>query len=381
MNPMIAQIQSLPGLIRQVTPVYAENIRKTLSPEYCRSIQRIYLTGCGDSHHAALGSELAFELLAGITTEAMTSLQFARYAADSLHYPESCLVIGTSVSGEVSRSVEGLLLARKAGANTLAMTASPASRIAGSAGHVMDTAQPPFSDPPGMVVPGMRSYVANQIALLLTAIHFGEQTNRLTMEEAHSLRQEVLGLSIAAEKTIEMNIAVTHILAERWVDAGEYVFCGGGPNYSSALFSSAKILEATGDSALGQDLEEWAHLQYFAKNPDTPTFIITAGDRDRSRAAEIITAADAIGRRVAVVTPASAGLPIPADGVLLPLAEPVREMFTPIISSIPASLYAAHRAEIIAEPYFRDFKGGRSVEGGGGISRIRTSEILGLEFL
>jgi glucosamine--fructose-6-phosphate aminotransferase (isomerizing) len=30
----------------------------------------------------------------------------------------------------------------------------------------------------------------------------------------------------------------------------------------------------------------------------------------------------------------------------------------------------------LGEPYFRGFGGGRSIEGGGGISRIRTSELV-----
>ena len=40
---------------------------------------------------------------------------------------------------------------------------------------------------------------------------------------------------------------------------------------------------------------------------------------------------------------------------------------------------AAYRAEQSGEPYFRNFEGGRSREGGGGISRIRTSQVLGLD--
>jgi glucosamine--fructose-6-phosphate aminotransferase (isomerizing) len=31
---------------------------------------------------------------------------------------------------------------------------------------------------------------------------------------------------------------------------------------------------------------------------------------------------------------------------------------------------------VIGEPFFRAFGGGRDVSGGGGISRIRTSEII-----
>jgi glucosamine--fructose-6-phosphate aminotransferase (isomerizing) len=49
-------------------------------------------------------------------------------------------------------------------------------------------------------------------------------------------------------------------------------------------------------------------------------------------------------------------------------------MFSPLLSAIPGELFSAYLAEAKHEPFFRDFKGGRDVEGGGGISRIRTSE-------
>jgi glucosamine--fructose-6-phosphate aminotransferase (isomerizing) len=52
-------------------------------------------------------------------------------------------------------------------------------------------------------------------------------------------------------------------------------------------------------------------------------------------------------------------------------------MFSPLIAAIPGELFAAYRAEVIQEPFFRGFTGGRSTEGGGGISRIRNSDILG----
>ena len=40
--------------------------------------------GCGDSYHAPLNAELAFEELAGLPCEPMTAMQFARYGADFL---------------------------------------------------------------------------------------------------------------------------------------------------------------------------------------------------------------------------------------------------------------------------------------------------------
>ena len=381
MNGMIAQIYSLPDLIRTTARSYAASVHAALDDELCRSAARIYLMGCGDSHHAALGCELAFEQLTGLPTEALTSMQFSRYAAEFMPgaNPASSLVIGTSVSGEVSRTLEGLLMGRKYGASTIALTANPSSRIGLAAGTTIDTAQPPFQDPPGLVIPGVRSYVANQVGLLLVSIRIGELRGHISGVEAGNLRQEIEALGGAAEQTIAANDSAARALAESWQDAREFVFVGAGPNLASALFSAAKILEATGDPALGQDTEEWAHLQYFARLADTPTFLISAGGRDLSRTAEIAEAAHHIGRRVAAVVPAHAlSISSHADR-LLPLAGGVREIFSPVISAIPASLFAAHRADVIAEPFFRAFGGGRSVEGGGGISRIRTSQILDTE--
>jgi glucosamine--fructose-6-phosphate aminotransferase (isomerizing) len=145
------------------------------------------------------------------------------------------------------------------------------------------------------------------------------------------------------------------------------VFCGSGANHATALFSAAKILEATGDAALGQDIEEWAHLQYFAKTQNTPTFLITARERDASRASEVKTAMQTIGRRVIEVSPSA------SDGSLV--YAPCLEVFAPFVACIPTMLFASHLAESKNEPYFRAFGGGRSIENGGGISRIRTSAL------
>lgn len=383
MNGMIAQIHSIPQLIRDVARKYDDAVRTTLDHQLCLSAKRIYTTGCGDSHHTAIGSELAFEQFTGLPTEALTAMQFARYAADTMPHsePGTNLVIGTSVSGEVSRTLEALLLAKKNGATTIAMTATPTSRIGRAADLMVDTTQPPFKDPAGTTIPGVRSYVANQIGLLLVAIRIGEVRGKLLTSEAEKLRREIELLGDAAEQTIAANDAIAQKMAQEWADAGEFVFLGSGPNFASALFSAAKILEASGDPAMGQDTEEWAHLQYFARAASTPTFLISAGGRDLSRMGEIATAARQLGRRVAAVVPASAQEVAAKAHYVMPLTEGVKEIFSPVISAIPGSLFAAYRSDVTAQPFFRNFEGGRNVEGGGGISRIRTSETLGLELL
>ncbi|HEX6387060.1 MAG TPA: hypothetical protein VF177_20540, partial [Anaerolineae bacterium] len=131
----------------------------------------------------------------------------------------------------------------------------------------------------------------------------------------------------------------------------------------------------SGDVAVAQDTEEWAHLEYFARGVATPTFLISAGGRDESRALEIATAAQTIGRRVAIIAPISSALAQSRHkDVLLPLIGSIRECFSPLLACLPGTLFAAYRAQLLDEPYFRGFGGGRSMDDGGGISRIRTSE-------
>ena len=86
----------------------------------------------------------------------------------------------------------------------------------------------------------------------------------------------------------------------------------------------------------------------------------------------IARAASIIGRQSAAVAPQTAESLLQQSDHALPIAQ-VREMFSPLIASIPTELFAAYKSDAMGEPFFRNFSGGRSEEGGGGASRIRDS--------
>ncbi|MCP4357141.1 MAG: SIS domain-containing protein [Chloroflexi bacterium] len=289
--------------------------------------------------------------------------------------PGTNLVIAVSVSGGVSRTVEALRLARQVGATAVALTGNPKSRLAQEGELVLETAVPPLpTKRPNQIVPGSRSYIASQLMLYLCAIQLGEMRDHLPRPLANKLRRELTATADLMEETIALSDTAAQRLAHDWQDANQFVFCGAGPNYGTALFSAAKLLEASGDITSGQDMEEWAHLQYFGREVNTPTFLISAAGREVDRTMEIYTAAKAIGRRVALIAPKNSTLAKMGDqDGLLATAVPPRECFSPLLTCLPGALFAAYRAQIIGEPYFRNFGGGRSAEGGGGISRIRTS--------
>lgn len=378
MNSMIEQVYSLPELIRESLPEFDERVRNALDHKFCLSLKRLYITGCGDSHHASLTSELAFEALAGIPTEPMTALQYAHYTAGYMPEtgPGTNAVVGISVSGEVTRTLEALNFARQEGAVSIALTATPGSRIAEAGDLQVFSTVTPFPDPPGTHTPGVRTYAATQLALFLMATRIGEVRGHLSTPDADNLRDQLRGLAEAAEGTIDSCDKASLELAESLAEAKEFVFAGGGPNFGTALFSAAKVLEASGDPALGQDLEEWAHLQYFTREPTTPSFFINTVQRDLSRAIEVVEAAKIIGRQVVAIVPGSDGGLFNQADFILPIADGVQKVFSPLVAAIPGELFAAHRADLVGETFFRGFGGGRSVEGGGGASRIRTGQML-----
>ena len=378
-SPLQQQIDTLPDLLRQIVPTFDQSARATFDFELCNSIKRINLVGCGDSHHASVGAELAFNQLTGIPTQAFSSLTYGRYEVGYLPQtgPNTNLTIAVSVSGVVTRTVEALTLARKAGAVGVALTGNPNARLAQNSDKVFQTTVPPLPDEMrGMIVPGVRSYLASQVALYSAAIRIGEVRGHLTTADADGLRQELLGLADIMEATIAVCEPICNRVVNEWSDVRELVFVGAGPMYGVAMFSAAKVLEASGDSSYAQETEEWAHLQYFAAPPRVPTILLDANGFDVDRMTEVARAAQSIDRRVIGVLPEGEGRISAWVDHVLPVQGNIRECFAPIVYSIPGEILAAERAQALGSEYFQGFGGGRTVDWAQGASRIYDGSMI-----
>ncbi len=378
-SPMHQQIDTLPALIRAIAQPFDAAARAALDFETCTSVKRIYLVGCGDSHHAPVGAELAFHQLTGVPTQALSSLPFSRYTAGYLPAtgPKTNLVIGVSVSGKVSRTIEALAMAKQAGATTVALTGNPGGPFGSIADNVLETAVPPLPDElAGMVVPGIRSYLASQIALILAALRIAEVRGALTTRAADAERAQVGALADIMEETIRTCEPLVDALVERWRELSQFEFVGAGPLYGVAMFSAAKVLEASGDPALAQETEEWSHLQYFVDSAGIGTLLLSADGFDADRMAEVARAARCIGRPLALIAPEGAEQIRRHVDALLPVPADVPERYASIVYSIPGELFAAARAAALGAPYFRDFAGGRNVDWADGASAIYESNII-----
>ena len=367
---IVKQVESVPDLIRNHFDELDTLVRRVLDFNEFLSVKRIVITGCGDSYMAGLAAELAFEQIARVPTEPLSAMTAGRYAAPNFDqmFPRNPLVIGISASGTVARTREALLLSRAAGALTLAITGNPTSPLASIAEKILPCIVPDFAP-----APGVRSYRMSLLALYLLAIRIAEIRTILSQDQANELRRQLKACSDAIEQTIGATSKPARALATEVAGNRDFVFVGDGPNYATALFSAAKLIEAAGRHAIGQDTEEWAHLQYFV-NVDrvTPTFLISPGGRGHARAAELLEPMKRIGRTVVAVVPQGDSLIGGKADWVLPVVGEVPEIFSPLVYAIAGELFSAYFSEIVGEPPFRGF----AAEYADGGNTIKTSAVV-----
>src|SRR5574341_196947 len=361
---MYAQIMSQPALFLEVFDATERMVQEAFSHFQPQRWQAIYMAGCGDSFYAGLACEMAFARFCRLPVKALSAMQFARYEADRL--PQHAVLFGISNSGQVSRSIEAVGLARAAGVDTIAVTGNGTSGIAREAGTAVAVAIPPMGRSPGI-----RSYTGQVLSLLLCALRLGELRQMLSAAEAKAWRQQLRDVAACMEATLQTSDGLARQVAERLGTAEDWIFLGSGPSYATALFTAAKLVESCGANAWGQDIEEWAHIQFFNRQEHTPTCVIVPPGRSIDRALELLPYVKGIGRHTLVIAHSEqAFLPTQAD-VVLPVPQPVPEEFSPLVYCLAGELLAYYLAEVRGAEFFQATRSFRSSG-----DRLRDSHTL-----
>jgi len=317
------------------------------------SVRKVILCGSGDSHHAALGLEMILRTLAQRHVQAGSSMYLSRYLIpDSGTRCQDTLLVAISSSGEVARTIEALEMGNEIGAQTLAITSNIDSTLATTAGNVLQVEVPDFPFGPGLL-----SYLGSLLMGYALAARLCDDAS------AELISTAVEALPAILERWMPGQLELGRRFASE-VQDGTCVIVGGGPAYSSALFGAAKVIEAAGEMIWAQELEEWAHLEYFCEPANMTTWVLTTHGRGRSREVEVINAAKTIGRRLAVSSWDSG-----EDWHPL-----LRESLSPLALWVAPTAYAAERSFLLDAVPFRGFGGGRDPSEGGGASRIRSSQ-------
>ncbi len=347
---MVGQVEGLAGDLRALTGPFGQQIRALLTPLEWRSVKKVYLTGDGDSYHASCAAEMAFEAIADVSCEPISAQRFVDYGAAWLRQVASrqTLVIATSASGGTQRVVQAIESAKEHGALTVALTGIPKSAVTQVADRsiVVELPQKERS-------PGIRTYQASLLGMLLVAIQLGEMQSKCNQEEADLVRQELAALADVVDATADTIKGRCREVADMIADSPTMVVLGSGPSYGTALYSAAKMIEAAGIFAMGQDLEEWWHVERFAYPVDMPVFVIAPPGRSHWRASDLAATARGLGRRVIAVTHTDDTEVSRHAHVVLPVQGKVREEFSPLLYHLFASYVAADIAERLGRCLFQ----------------------------
>jgi glucosamine--fructose-6-phosphate aminotransferase (isomerizing) len=262
------------------------------------------------------------------------------------------IVIAISSSGEVARTLEVVEIANQLEYPTIGLTNSSECTLAEiTRFHIVS----PLDTLP--VSPGLLSYLSSLLAGWALAYHWSHASTRQKVRDSISRLLYDLPEWISSEQSVAIEVA------QRFPMELPVVFLGSGPAFASAMFASAKLIEATGQLAWAQDVEEWCHIEYFCDPAGLPLWLLSAKGRSESREEEAVSAAQAIGRDLVISQ--WGGFEVDAEFV---------ETLAPLILWAGPTWFAADRMDALGERPFRGFAGGRSAREGGGPSRIRSSK-------
>jgi len=261
------------------------------------AIPRVVLTGCGDSLFAGMAARWAFERYAGLPAEAIEALDLARYYVDTL--PRGTLVLPVSYSGQVARTVEAARNAAHFGATVVAVTGRPERRLGQTAARMLPVRVPSL----GYSL-GTSTYAGLLLALYLLALGLGQRRGVLTGAQVDALLDSLRAAGAATETAIAATTGPIHNYVAGLTGVEAALFLGGGPNYASALFGAAKLFEGAQMDGQAQNIEEWAHAQYFISGPNGSgrTIVLAPRGRALDRAREIATELRFIDAPFAVIT-------------------------------------------------------------------------------
>jgi len=304
-----------------------------LTPQQLGGINRIILTACGTSWHAALVGEYLIEELARIPVEVeyASELRYRNPPVDP-----GTLLFAITQSGETADTLAALREMKRKGHPTLAICNVVGSTIAQEAdGGIYLHAGPEIG------VASTKAYTSQVTVLAMLALLFGRMRH-LSFEAGKRLIGELRRLPGVLRQTLEVNSACRQI-AGKYCHATNVLYLGRQFNFPTALEGALKLKEISYIHAEGYPAAEMKHGPIALVDRETPSvFIMPRGfvyDKVMANLEEIKARG---GEVIAIAAEGDRDVERLANDVIYVPA--VEECFSPLVTIIPLQLLAYHIA-------------------------------------
>ncbi|MBS0208993.1 MAG: glutamine--fructose-6-phosphate transaminase (isomerizing) [Planctomycetes bacterium] len=304
-----------------------------LSPQQLRGINRLVLTACGTSWHAALVGEYLIEELARIPVEVEYASEL-RYRNPPLD--DHTLFFAITQSGETADTLAALREMKRKGHPTLAISNVVGSTIAKEAdGGIYLHAGPEIG------VASTKAFTSQCAVLAMLALYFGRMRH-LSHAAGMRIIEQLQALPVRVAEALDCNDQVRRI-AEKYCECRNFLYLGRQFLFPTALEGALKLKEISYLHAEGYPAAEMKHGPIALVDEQTPSVFLTPHgavfDKVMSNMEEIKARG---GPVIAVTCQAGTRAADLADDVIV--VPTVEDFLQPIITSVPLQLLAYHVA-------------------------------------
>jgi glucosamine--fructose-6-phosphate aminotransferase (isomerizing) len=304
-----------------------------LDSQQLRNADRLILTACGTSYHAALVGEYLLEEFARIPVEVEYASEF-RYRNPPID--RNTIVLAITQSGETADTLAALRESKRKGHPTLALCNVVGSSIAREAdGGVYLHAGPEIG------VASTKAFTSQVTVLTMLALYLGRMRHLSSIQGTRML-DELRAMPDAIRRTLQCHPTVRRI-AQRYHRVDNFLYLGRQYLYPVALEGALKLKEISYIHAEGYPAAEMKHGPIALVDGETPSvFLIPRGpvfDKVMSNLEEIKARG---GPVIAIACEGDEEVAARADEVIY--VPEVPDYLQPLVAVVPLQLLAYHVA-------------------------------------
>ena len=304
-----------------------------VTPQELRVVDRMVMTACGTSWHAALVGEYLIEEFARIPVEVEYASEL-RYRNPPLE--KNTLLFAITQSGETADTLAALREVKRKGHPTLAICNVVGSSIAQEAdGGIYLHAGPEIG------VASTKAFTSQCVALAMLGLYVG-RLRHLSFGRGLEIIDQLQALPDKVREALRVNDAVRDIAA-KYYQCNNFLYLGRQYNFPAALEGALKLKEISYIHAEGYPAAEMKHGPIALVDENTPSvFIMPQGlvyDKVMSNLEEIKARG---GPVIAIVGEGDTRVGDLADDVIH--VPHVEDFLQPIVTAIPLQLLAYHIA-------------------------------------
>jgi glucosamine--fructose-6-phosphate aminotransferase (isomerizing) len=315
----------------------------------------IWMTGSGDSLYAASAVLPGLQRLTGIRATALTAIEFARYRAPLL--TENDMLWAISNSGSAARTRETVSLARDKNILTVGVTGSATGPLAKATDITLLRQVEELTEIDAHrrgIFLNMVEFLAAMYALYFAGLKLGVARGAISQEAADNFMHDCK-VAIASVARVAAECEAQAAALAKDLSALDTIWViGAGPSFATARYCAAKFHEQLPWNGIPEDLEEWAHLQYFLTlswKERSVVIVLAPPGNSLDRAEELVEGIHDVGGRAIVVASPGAG-EFPLAHTVFRIAGVESEFLSAFTYHLPAQILILYLARLRGQEPF-----------------------------